>query len=243
MTWVPPVGILASRSSCGAFCPKTDMAARKETPKIAMRLNNFMLHPQVEFGKLCSGTISDRFIRLSRTGWLWKRYPWSRHNAGHAQDLLILDIGNRRNQQAHILQQFHFFQRRVGAHLGESHLARQPVKRAQVRDIIFAFRIIGIRVRIARHFGDGIQRTLRSRVVTEHPVTLADLFQSSDGILLAIRAVPHLLALHEECVPVVVVRVCAEDPVVSLGSRKRHRIYELAESALYTGPKEKRNKM
>jgi hypothetical protein len=52
--------------------------------------------------------------------------------------------------------------------------------------------------------------------------------------------VPHFLALYEKRIPVVVVRVGAEDPVVSLRGRKCHRGFE---SDYTRGVTKKRNKM
>src|SRR5713226_7552928 len=46
-----------------------------------------------------------------------KRQTWRGHDPGHAQNLLILNRGNRRNQQPHIFEELHFSDRRVGAHL------------------------------------------------------------------------------------------------------------------------------
>src|SRR5882762_4549837 len=52
---------------------------------------------------------------------------------------------------------------------------------------------------------------------------------------------PHFLTLYEKSVPMVLVWVGAEDPVVSLRSRYRHRGFESA--AIYTLASKKRNKI
>src|SRR5690349_1568775 len=79
-----------------------------------------------------------------------------------------------------------------------------------------------IGIRITGYFRNGVQRPLRRRVIAQHPVALTDLFQRSDGIRLARSPVPHFLSFYEKCVPVVVVRVGAENPVMSLRGRECH---------------------
>src|SRR6266704_5917627 len=85
-----------------------------------------------------------------------------------------------------------------------------------------------VRVRISRDLRNRVQSSLRGRVIAKYPVALAHLFQRANRIGLRPGAVPHLLALYEKRVPVIVVRVGGEDPVVSLGSRCRHRGFEPA---------------
>src|ERR1700722_3126306 len=97
-----------------------------------------------------------------------------------------------------------------------------------------------IRIRIARHLRDRVQRPFRRRVVAQHPVTLAHLLERTDSVSLAGRPMPHFLTLYEQRIPMIVVRVGTEDPVMSVRGRKRHRIFE---TGLYTSPAEKRNKM
>src|ERR1700722_7708323 len=47
MTWVLPSAMFASRSSYGAFCPKSDIAARKEmASRPKLKLKNLTLRPQ-----------------------------------------------------------------------------------------------------------------------------------------------------------------------------------------------------
>jgi hypothetical protein len=78
-------------------------------------------------------------------------------------------------------------------------------------------------------------------MIAKYPVALAHLLQGADRVRLRPRTVPHLFALNEEGVPVIVVWVSAEEPIVSLGSRGRHRGFESA--AIYTLASKKRNKM
>src|SRR5450631_2209641 len=52
---------------------------------------------------------------------------------------------------------------------------------------------------------------------------------------------PHFLALNEKRVPMEVVRVNAEDPVVSLRGRNRHRGFESASNIHAAGQKAKQN--
>jgi hypothetical protein len=40
-------------------------------------------------------------------------------------------------------------------------------------------------------------------VITEHPVTLMDLLELTEGVRLASGVAPHLLSFHEKSVPVV----------------------------------------
>ena len=101
--------------------------------------------------------------------------------------------------------------------------------------------VVRIGIRIARNLGDRIQRALRRRVVAQHAIALAHLFEGPDGVRLGPRPVPHLFAFYEKRVPVIVVRVRGEDPVASLSSCCCHRGRESAE--LYTVESKKRNKM
>src|SRR5690242_1469301 len=98
-----------------------------------------------------------------------------------------------------------------------------------------------IRVRVPCDFRDRIEHPFRRGVVAQHAVAFSREFESTNGIWFGLRAMPHFLPLHEERVPVVVVGVGAEDPVVSLRSRSCHRGFESA--AIYTGTAKKRNKM
>src|SRR5713101_7021651 len=54
--------------------------------------------------------------------------------------------------------------------------------------------------------------------------------------------VPHFLTLYEKSVPVIVVRVCAEDPVVSLNSRYRHRGFRVG-SNIHAGTQKAKQNM
>src|SRR5882762_11084523 len=120
-------------------------------------------------------------------------------------------------------------------------MPRQFLESAQVRHQVFSLVVVRVRVGVPCDFGDRIQRSLRGRVVAQYPVALAHLSQGANCVGLGPGAVPHLLALYEKSVPVIVVRVGAEDPVVSLRSRYRHRGFESA--AIYTLASKKRNKM
>jgi hypothetical protein len=44
---------------------------------------------------------------------LWQGNPRRRHNPRHAQNLQVLDIGNRGDQQPHILEHFYFLKRGI----------------------------------------------------------------------------------------------------------------------------------
>ena len=67
------------------------------------------------------------------------------------------------------------------------HLPRQFFERAQVCDQIFAFGIVRVGIGIAANFGDGVERTLRRRVVAQHAIALANLFQGANGVRLSSR--------------------------------------------------------
>src|SRR5579859_5193806 len=162
-------------------------------------------------------------------------------NASHAQDFLVFHLGDLRDKQTHIFQELEFFQSRIGAHLGKRNLPGQAVKRAQVSDEVFSLVVVRIGVGIARYVRDGIQGALRRGVIAEDAVTFSDPFQSTDRVGFRLGSVPHFLAFNEKRVPVVVVRVGAEYPIVTLRSRSCHRGLESA--AIYTGRVKKRNKM
>src|ERR1700742_3828705 len=101
MTCVLASEMPASRPSCGVSCPRSDIAARKETMHSPeMILTNRTPHPQVAFGKLCSEQVAvamrtptERYPQLQFDG-LGQRYAGRRHNPGHAQNFLILDVSN-----------------------------------------------------------------------------------------------------------------------------------------------------
>src|SRR5207249_6572240 len=76
--------------------------------------------------------------------------------------------------------------------------------------------------------------------VAQHAVAFAHLFERADGVRLGPRPMPHLFSFYEKRVPVIVVRVRAEDPIVSLNRSYRHSGLEPAE--LYTLVFKKRNK-
>jgi hypothetical protein len=153
---------------------------------------------------------------------LGQRNAGRRYDSCHAQDFQIFDVADWRDQQSHILEQLYFFQRRISSQLRQRYLPWQAFERPQVRNQVLALLVVRIGIGVSGDFGDGIQRAFRRRVVAQDPVALAYLLQAADGIRLARRPVPHLLALNEERIPVVVVRVGTENPVVSLNGRKRH---------------------
>jgi hypothetical protein len=128
----------------------------------------------------------------------------------HAQYFLIFDVGDRRDDQANVFQEFHFAQGRILAQFGERDLPRKALERAQVGDHCFALRIVRIRIGIARDFRERVQRSLRRGVVTEHAIALPYQFELAQGIGSCSRAAPHLFSFHEERVPMVVVWVHAE---------------------------------
>ena len=57
-------------------------------------------HNRFDFRQLRHGNGVARKLR--------KRQAGRGHDAGHAQNLLILLLGYRRNNQPHVLQEFHF---------------------------------------------------------------------------------------------------------------------------------------
>src|ERR1700746_2030458 len=118
------------------------------------------------------------------------------------------------------------------AHFGQGYLPGQLLEGAQVRHQVFSFVVVRVGVGISRDLRDGIQCPFRGRVVAKYSVALAYLFQGANCVRLGPRSMPHLLAFYEKRVPVIVVRVGAEDPVMSLNSRCRHRGFESA--AIYT---------
>src|SRR5262249_34525253 len=120
-----------------------------------------------------------------------------------------------------------FFQRRVCAQVSQSHLPRQLLERAQVCNKILSLAIVGVRIRIAGYFRDGVQRAVRCAVITEHAVALTHLLERAKSVWFRTCTVPHFLPLNEKCVPVIVMRVGAEDPISSLLRWwSRHRGFE-----------------
>src|SRR5262245_46656925 len=79
-----------------------------------------------------------------------------------------------------------------------------------------------IGIGVASDFGNGIEGTVWGGVVAKHAIAPTYLFQRADRVRLGARTVRHLLAFNEKCVPMIVVRVCGENPVVSSRSRCRH---------------------
>src|ERR1700722_4910501 len=98
-----------------------------------------------------------------------------------------------------------------------------------------------VRIRVAGNFGDGVQRPFRGRVVAQYPVALAHLLESANGVGFGTGTVPHLLTLHERRVPMVVVRVGAENPVMSLRGRNCHRGLESGSNIHGRSQKAKQN--
>src|SRR6267143_1708087 len=80
-----------------------------------------------------------------------------------------------------------------------------------------------IGIGISGDLRDRIQRTLGRRVIAKYAVAFAHLFQGANRVRFRTGAMPHLLTLHKKCVPVIVVGIRGENPVVSLSSRSRHR--------------------
>src|SRR5207244_8332221 len=76
---------------------------------------------------------------------------------------------------------------------------------------------------ITRHFCDIIKRALRRGVVAQYAVALAHLLQGANRVGFRAGPMPHFLTLHKKGVPMVVVWVCSEDPVVASSCRSRHR--------------------
>src|SRR5215472_7540350 len=87
--------------------------------------------------------------------------------------------------------------------------------------------IVRVRIRVARDFGDGIKGAIRRGVVTQDAVPFAHLLQGADGLRFGACTMPHFLPFNEERVPVIVMRVGAEDPISSLLRWwNRHRGFE-----------------
>src|SRR5262249_29117272 len=145
------------------------------------------------------------------------------------------------NGQSYVLEQLHFFQRRIRPHFRQRHLPRKLLECSQVRHKILAFVIVGIGIWVTRNFRNGIERALGRSVIAQHAVARAHLLERTNGISPRPCSVPHFLAFYEKGVPVIVVRVGAEDPIVSCSSWYRHR--DLKSAELYTLATKKRNKM
>src|SRR5882762_1215599 len=232
----------SSIESWCVFCETSEKRTLRQMTRIPERPKAAISHlssPCARHPLAVLGSI----VRLPLSVRLASRQRNSRRcdDPGHAQNFLVLLVGEQRNDQPHILQQFHFLQRWICAHLRQRHLPGQFFKSAQVRDQVFSVVVMWIGVGISRDFGNRIQRALRGRVIAQYTVAFAHLLQGANRVRLRPGTVPHLLALYEEGVPVILVRVGAEDPVVSFGSRGRHRGFESA--AIYTLTFKKRNKM
>src|SRR5579872_5436982 len=100
MTCVLPSEMPASSSSCGVFCPKSDIAARKETLSRPKTIgNNFTPHPPLDFWETvqrtdrCASSYQSREPSFAQQ--LGQRYARRRYNPRHPQNLLILDVGDR----------------------------------------------------------------------------------------------------------------------------------------------------
>src|SRR6266852_2733155 len=90
--------------------------------------------------------------------------------------------------------------------------------------------IVRVRIGIASDFRDRIKGALRRRVVTEHAVAFLHLLQSAHRVRFGARPMPHLFPFNEKSVPVVMMRVGAEDPIMScLRGRSGHRHAILAQ--------------
>jgi len=96
-------------------------------------------------------------------------------------------------------------------------------------------------VRIACNLRDGIKGALRRLVIAQHPVSLANLLQRADGVGFGPGTMPHFLAFNEKRVPMIVMRVGAEDPVVSLRGRNRHRGFRVGSNIHASEQKTKQN--
>src|SRR5215813_5561397 len=102
--------------------------------------------------------------------------------------------------------------------------------------------VVRVRVGVPCHFGNGIEGAFGGGVVAQHAIPALHLLERTNSVGFRTRTVPHLLALHEKCVPVVVMRVGAEDPIVScVRSRSRH--LHLKSWKIYTVEEGKPNKM
>jgi hypothetical protein len=101
--------------------------------------------------------------------------------------------------------------------------------------------VMRVWIGVASDLRDRIERPLRRGVITQYAIAFADLFESANGVRFGLSTMPHFLALYEERIPVVVVRVGAKYPIMSLRSRSCHRGVESA--AIYTGKTKKRNKI
>src|SRR5712692_7488889 len=179
-------------------------------------------------------------IRLSRTRAvlcigrkLGQRHAGRGHDTGHAHDLLIFLIAERRDDEADVLEELHLAQGAVGAQLGERHMPRQALYGAQVRHQTLPIRVEWIGIGVASDFGERVEGALRRAVIAEHAIAAAHLLELPQRVGPLAGATPHLLAFDEKRIPVVVVRVHTEEPVTALGCRTIHRQWYRA--ALYTG--------
>jgi len=99
------------------------------------------------------------------------------------------------------------------------HLSRQTLQRAQIGYQALTFRIVRIGIRIPRHFRQRIESAFGSGVITKHAISAPHLLELPQGIGPYSGAAPHLLALNEQRVPVIIVGVNAEQPMVAFGLR------------------------
>src|SRR5713226_2130537 len=171
----------------------------------------------------------DGFIRTA----LGQRHAGRGHNPGHAHDLLILLIAERRDDEADVLEELHLAQGAVGAQLGERHMPRQALYGAQVRHQTLPIRVEWIGIGVASDFGERVEGALRRAVIAEHAIAAAHLLELPQRVGPLAGAAPHLLAFDEKRIPVVVVRVHTEEPVTALGCWTSHG--QRCRAALYTG--------
>jgi len=153
---------------------------------------------------------------------LRKRDAGGGDDAGEAEDFGIFFVGERRNGEARIFEEFDFAQGLLVAQLDESDLAREAFQRAQINDKILGARVVGVGIRVARDGGDGVERVLGLAVIAKSAVALFHQLQLAQSIGLVARVAPHLFALHEKGIPVIDAGINREQPVMGSVHRWRH---------------------
>ncbi len=102
------------------------------------------------------------------------------------------------------------------------HLPRQALDGAQVHHHFLGIVLVGIGVRVAAHFREGIDRVLGLAVIGQGPVAFVDLLELAQCVRTIPGVAPHFLALYEQGIPVVHAWVYGEQPASWFGGRLRH---------------------
>src|SRR5487761_250751 len=158
-------------------------------------------------------------------------------NSGEPQNLGILLPDQRRDGEARVLQEFYLAQQTILAQLVERNLPGQALEGPQVDYQILGFRIVRIGIRIARHFGNRVERVLGFAVVAKRAVAAAHLLELPQRVGLVAGVPPHLLPFYEKSVPVIDARVNGQQPLMRSGDRTSHGLAVTGE--LYMDVREK----